>query len=89
MLSNKEWEAKRKELEELEKQKKEIAKKIHILKVSLNQHGKHCDNKVRTDTEVYKMFGKKLKDLTPEEYKVYYNARQRINRQKRKAKTDK
>lgn len=94
MLNNEQWKAKEKEIAELEKQLKEldeqrkaIAKKIHTIKVSLNQHNKsHKKQKVQTDTEVYKMFGKPLKELTKEEYKKYYNARQRINRQKRKEK---
>lgn len=30
------------------------------------------------------MFGKTLKELTEEEYREYYNTRQRANRQKRK-----
>lgn len=95
MLNNEQWKAKEKEiaelekqLKELDKQRKEIARKIHTLKVGLNQHNKlHKEQKVQTNTEVYKMFGKSLKELTKEEYKVYYNARQRINRQKRKEKT--
>lgn len=95
MLNNEQWETKEKEiaelkkqLNELDKQRKEITKKIHTLKVDINQHNKlHKEQKVQTNTEVYKMFGKPLKELTKEEYKVYYNARQKINRQKRKAKT--
>lgn len=95
MLNKEQWEAKEKEvaelekqLKELDKQRKEIARKIHTLKASMNQHNKlHKEQKVRTNTEVYKMFGKPLKELTKEEYKVYYNARQKINRQKRKEKT--
>lgn len=95
MLNKKQWKAKEKEvaelekqLKELDKQRKEVARKIHALKVGLNQHNKlHKEQKVQTNTEVYKMFGKPLKELTKEEYKVYYNARQRINRQKRKEKT--
>lgn len=92
MLNNEQWKAKEKEVAELEKQRrelkeqlKEISKKIHILKIDINQHNKsYKEQKVRTDTEVYKMFGKPLSKLTKEEYKEYYNARQRINRQKRK-----
>lgn len=94
MLNNEQWKEKEqeileltKQLWELDEQRKEIARKIHIIKVGLNQHNKlHKEQKVQTNTEVYKMFGKPLKELTKEEYKVYYNARQKINRQKRKAK---
>lgn len=72
-------------MKDLDRQKKELSKKIHIEQVKLNQHKKHQEgHKINTETEVYKMFNKQLKDLTKEEYKQYYNARQRINRQKRK-----
>ena len=92
MLNDRQWKAKEKELLKLQKQlkeldikRKEIADKIHLLKVGINQHNKkHKERVVKTDTEVYKMFGKPLRELTKEEYKVYYNARQRINRVKRK-----
>lgn len=92
MLNDRQWKAKEKELLKLQKQlkeldikRKEVADKIHLLKVGINQHNKkHKERVVKTDTEVYKMFGKPLRELTKEEYKVYYNARQRINRVKRK-----
>ena len=91
MLNNEQWKEKEQEILELtrqlwklDEQRKEIARKIHIIKVGLNQHSKHNEHNIRTNTEVYKMFGKPLKELTKEEYKVYYNARQKINRQKRK-----
>ena len=95
MLNNEQWKEKEQEILELTKrlweldaERKEIANKIHAIKASLNQHNKlHKEQKVQTDTEVYKMFGKPLKELTKEEYKEYYNARQRANRQKRKEKT--
>lgn len=92
MLNQEQWEAREKEVLELTKQlweldaqREEIARKIHSIKVGLNQHNKlYKEQKVQTNTEVYKMFGKPLKELTKEEYKAYYNSRQRINRQKRK-----
>lgn len=95
MLNNEQWEAREKEVAELEKQRKElkeqikeISKKIHILKVDINKHNKfNKEQKVRTNSAVYEMFGKPLKELTKEEYKEYYNTRQKINRQKRKEKT--
>lgn len=95
MLNKEQWKAREKELAELEKQQKElkeqikeISKKIHILKVGMNQHSKlHKEQKIQTNSKVYEMFGKPLKELTKEEYKIYYNARQKINRQKRKEKT--
>lgn len=93
MLNNEQWKAKEqeileltKQLWELDEQRKEVARKIHIIKIGLNQHSKYERKPIHTDTEVYKMFGKPLKELTKEEYKIYYNARQKINRQKRKEK---
>ena len=92
------WKAKEKKLEELTaqrkaieeqlkkltEQKKELSKQIHSLQVELNNHKKYAPKGIKTDTEVYKMFGKSLNELTKEEYRIYYNARQRINRRKRK-----
>lgn len=72
-------------IKEYEDKKKDLSKQIHLTEVGIRQHNnKHKEHKTNTDTEVYKMFGKPLKELTEEEYRKYYNARQRINRQKRK-----
>lgn len=71
------------------KQREKTSKKIHRLQIYIRQHEAHKERKIQTDTEVYRMFGKPLKELTKEEYKVYYNARQRINRQKRKEQKEK
>lgn len=80
------------QIEELSKQRTEktiqrekLSKRIHRLQIGIRQHNElHKERKIQTDTEVYRMFGKQLKELTKEEYKEYYNARQRANRQKRK-----
>lgn len=85
MLSSNEWSAKQNELEELIKQRDAISKRIHLLKVSLNQHEKHKTRKINTNSEVYKMFGKPLKDLNKEEKQAYYNDRQRKNREKKRS----
>ena len=74
------------------KQLKEISNRKHALKIGINAQQKRQEErknnpKVNTNTEAYKMFGKPLKELTKDEYKVYYNARQKINRQKRREKT--
>lgn len=80
----KEYEQKKKEIENI---KRNISKTIHVEEMKIKQHyQKHAEPKIKTDTAVYQMFGKPLKELTKEEYKIYYNARQRINRQKRKEK---
>ncbi len=96
MLTQAEWKTKEKELEKL-KIKREalkaecegISKQIHILSCDIRAHKKRMENPqpTRTNTFAYQMFGKQLKDLTHDEYKIYYNARQRINRAKRKENT--
>lgn len=86
MLSSNEWNARQNELEELIKQRDAISKRIHLLKKSLNQHEKHKIRRINTNSEVYKMFGKPLKDLTKEEKQKYYNDRQRKNREKKRRK---
>lgn len=87
MLNNEKWEQKNKELLELQELKKIISKKIHLLKCSLRQHEKQQQQTTnnKQNSIAFKMFGKRLKDLTAEEYKAYYNARQKINREKRKS----
>lgn len=93
MLTKAEWKAKEKELEKLKAERDalkvkttEVSKRIHILSVDIAAYKKRVEapTKIRTDTIVYQMFGKQLKDLTPDEYRIYYNARQRINRAIRK-----
>ena len=91
MLNKKQWETREKELVELKQKReemkerkesvKEISKKIHYLQNAMNQHEKHKEQKVRTDTACYKMFGKPLKELTKEEYNLY---QRRTERRKRK-----
>ena len=71
------------------KQLKEVSNRLHALKIGIQAQTKRQierknNPKVNTNTEAYKMFGKPLKELTKEEYRVYYNTRQKINRQKRK-----
>lgn len=80
----KELEKKRKELKgrkESKEEIKELSKKIHKLQNAINQHGKHKEQKVRTNTVAYKMFGKPLKELTKEEYAFYQSRGERRRRQ--------
>jgi hypothetical protein len=85
MYSAEYWETVAEEITILKRQREELSKRIHNLQVRLNNHNKlNKEHKTRTDTEVYQMFGKSLKELSQEEYRIYYNARQKINRQKRK-----
>ena len=82
MKTQDQWKAMEDELAELKELRTEISKRIHSLSVSIAQHKKNPPDK--TNTIAYQMFGKRLRDLTTEEYRIYYNARQRINRAKRK-----
>lgn len=85
MKTQEQWEEREKELEELVELRKVISSRIHELKVRIAQHKKQMANPPdKTDTLAYQMFGKRMKDFTAEEYKAYYNARQRVNRPKRK-----
>lgn len=85
MKTQDQWKAMEDELAELKELRTEISKRIHSLSVSIAQHKKCLQNPPdKTDTIAYQMFGKRLRDLTMEEYRIYYNARQRINRAKRK-----
>ena len=68
----------------IKSEKRKLGKKIVDLQRALKQHYKR--NVKEIETEVYKMFGKEsLNDLTDEERKAYYTARQRVCRAKRKA----
>lgn len=85
MKTQEQWEEREKELEELVELRKVISSRIHELKVRIAQHKKQMANPPdKTDTIAYQMFGKRMRDLTVEEYRQYYNARQRINRANRK-----
>ena len=95
MLTPSQWKARKKELENLKAKRdllraelEETSRQIHILSASITSYQKRAENPrpIKTDTFAYQMFGKRLKDLTEDEYRIYYNARQRINRAKRKEK---
>ena len=79
------WKAREKELKALEAQRKELSARIHLLKCDIRQHKQTVKNPPdKTNTIAWQMFGKRLKDLTPEEYRIYYNACQRKRRAQRK-----
>lgn len=85
MKTQEQWKEREQELEELVELRTAISSRIHELKVRIAQHKKQMATPPdKTDTIAYQMFGKRLRDLTTEEYRIYYNARQRINRQNRK-----
>lgn len=86
MKTEAEWKNKEAELASLIEERSRISKRIHVLKVELKQHKEAQSNPPdKRNTIAFQMFGKRLKDLSKEEYRAYNNARQRINRQKRKS----
>lgn len=103
MLTQVEWKAREKEVAKLEADREalnakicelkaerdKVSERIHTLSVHIRAYKKRVENPkpINTNTFAYQMFGKRLKDLTPNEYRIYYNARQRINRIKRKENT--
>ena len=88
MKTQAEWLEMEQELAELKELRDAISKRIHELSVGIRQHKKYMQSPPdKTGTIAYQMFGKRLKDLTAEEYRIYYNARKRINRAKRKEKS--
>ena len=69
--------------------RKDLSKQIHLIKVKLNQHRKVLQYReehpiVKTDSLVYEMFGKKLRDLTTKEYRKYNNFQHKRRRQELK-----
>lgn len=89
MKTPEQWKVMEQEVEELEELRAVISNRIHLLKVKLAQHKKTTQNSTAGMNSIaYQMFGKRLKDLTPDEYRQYYNARQRENRAKRRKQND-
>ena len=93
MLTPEQWQARENELKALKAERKalkarnaEISKRIQVLSIDIWAYKKRQENPtpIRTDTFAYQMFGKQLKDLTPDECRAYYAARQKMNRAKRK-----
>lgn len=63
------------------KQLKEISERIHALQIAIQSQIKTRENpKIRTESAVYKTYGKKVKDLTKEELKVYQSRKERKKR---------
>lgn len=70
-----EWKAIENEIASLREQRKEISKQIGELnRIMLNRKNHlryYGEYKDMTKTKAYQMFGKRLKDLSPEELKEY------------------
>ena len=96
MKTQAEWYALEQELASLRKQREEmwgqikpISKRITFLEFSLKQHKTKFQNtKDWTTTFAYQMFGKRLKELTPDELRVYNKMRQRAIREEKLKCTD-
>lgn len=69
------------------KQLREISYRIHVLEGSINAQIARRDNpKIRTNSAVYKTYGKKVKDLTKEELRIYQSRKERKKRAQEKEK---
>lgn len=67
------------------KQLKEFLKRVHTLEIGIKAQAKRQEERknnpiVNTDTAVYKMFGKPLKELTREELNLYQSRKERKKR---------
>ena len=86
MKSNEYWKALEKELNGLRTQRDNLSKKIHLMSVELNQHKKCLRNrKIDTNSLSYKMFGKILRELTPDELREYNRIMQKNRRARHRA----
>lgn len=93
MYTPAEWKAKENELEMLKAKRDalraevaEISKCISVLSANIANYKKRmkATNQAKTESFVYQMFGKCLKDLTPNERRIYFNARQMAINEKKK-----
>ena len=77
MKSEQFWEKQKKELENLLKERREISKKIHLLKVSLQQHKtkSYKNPNAGKTSRAFARFGKRWRDLTPEERRLWAKER--------------
>lgn len=90
MHSESEWRAMEADLKALKAQRMELSKQIHRLSACLRQHKTRIPSgkKPNTNTVVYRMFGKPVKQLTPDEYRTYCRECQRWSRSVRKQKKE-
>lgn len=93
MYTPAEWKAKENELEMLKAKREalraetaEISRCISILSANIAHYKKRMEttNQAKTESFVHQMFGKSIKDLTPNERRRYYSARQTAINEKRK-----
>ena len=85
MKNNEYWQSLENELIILKNQRDELSRKIHLMSVELRQHkGTLINRKIDTSSLCYQMYGKRQKDLTPEQLKEYNRIMQRNRRAKKK-----
>ena len=70
-------------------QRQALSKQIHLMSVKINQHNKAAKHRAenpidRSNTLVYRMFGKSERDLSPDEYREYNRVQHRLRRQELK-----
>lgn len=70
-------------------QRQALSKQIHLMSVKINQHNKAAKHRAenpidRSNTLVYRMFGKSERDLSPDEYREYNGVQHRLRRQELK-----
>jgi hypothetical protein len=86
MKSNNFWDNAQEELADLINQRRIISKKIHILRLGINQHEKkpYINPDAGKNSPCFKHYGKRFKDLTPEEKREWAKLRKResVKRQK-------
>ena len=96
MKSEHEWRKREEELRRMQEERDQLNAQIDELRMRRNllsyeinkhamclrQHRRATENiqKTRLNSRVFLMFGKKLKDLTPDEYRAYIAASQRYRR---------
>lgn len=92
MKSEHEWHKREEELRKMQEERDqinaqidELRRKRNLLSYEINKHAmclrQHRNiQKTRLNSRVFLMFGKKLKDLTPDEYRAYIAASQRYRR---------
>ena len=70
-------------------QRQALSKQIHLMSVKINQHNKAAKHRAenpidRSNTLVYRIFGKSERDLSPDEYREYNRVQHRLKRQELK-----
>lgn len=85
MKSNEYWEALELELQELKLQRDELSRKIQLVSAKLRTHkGVLKEQKLNTKSLCYQMYGKRQRELSPEQLREYNRIMRRKSREKKK-----